>query len=75
LSPAIDHVGCHRSATLLYFPENADYISRMDIASPTPMILARLRGAGLRPTRQRVALARLLFDGGDRHATAEQLHG
>lgn len=34
-----------------------------------------LRGAGLRPTRQRLALARLLFDKGDRHVTAEQLHG
>lgn len=34
----------------------------------------RLRRAGLRPTRQRMALARLLFDGHDRHLTAEQLH-
>lgn len=33
-----------------------------------------MRGAGLRPTRQRLSLARLLFDGGDRHVTAEQLH-
>ena len=33
-----------------------------------------LRRAKLRPTRQRVALAKLLFDGGDRHVTAEQLH-
>ena len=33
-----------------------------------------LRGAGLRPTRQRVALARLLFAEGDRHVTAEKLH-
>jgi Fur family iron response transcriptional regulator len=33
-----------------------------------------LRGAGLRPTRQRVALAQLLFAGGDRHVTAETLH-
>jgi len=33
-----------------------------------------LRHADLRPTRQRVALGRLLFDGGDRHVTAEQLH-
>ncbi|MGE0628335.1 MAG: iron response transcriptional regulator IrrA [Hyphomicrobiaceae bacterium] len=32
-----------------------------------------LRRAGLRPTRQRLALARLLFDG-DRHVTAEELH-
>jgi Fur family iron response transcriptional regulator len=33
-----------------------------------------LRGAGLRPTRQRVALAHLLFAAGDRHVTAEALH-
>jgi len=33
-----------------------------------------LRRAGLRPTRQRLALARLLFDAGDRHVTAEKLH-
>ena len=33
-----------------------------------------LRGAGLRPTRQRVALAYLLFADGDRHVTAEALH-
>jgi Fur family transcriptional regulator, iron response regulator len=34
----------------------------------------RLRKAGLRPTRQRVALATLLFGGGHRHVTAEELH-
>jgi Fur family iron response transcriptional regulator len=34
----------------------------------------RLRGAGLRPTRQRLALAKLLFENGHRHVTAEQLH-
>ena len=34
----------------------------------------RLRRAGLRTTRQRLALAKLLFDGGDRHVTAETLH-
>lgn len=33
-----------------------------------------LRKAGLRPTRQRMTLGKLLFDGGDRHVTAEQLH-
>jgi Fur family transcriptional regulator, iron response regulator len=33
-----------------------------------------LRGAGLRPTRQRMALAQLLFAEGDRHVTAERLH-
>ena len=34
----------------------------------------RLRDAGLRPTRQRLALAELLFGHGHRHVTAEQLH-
>ncbi|MFN0219417.1 MAG: iron response transcriptional regulator IrrA [Hyphomicrobium sp.] len=33
-----------------------------------------LRAAGLRPTRQRLVLGTLLFAGGDRHVTAEQLH-
>jgi Fur family iron response transcriptional regulator len=39
-----------------------------------PAAMDRLREAGLRPTRQRLALARLLFDSGDRHVTAEMLH-
>ena len=34
----------------------------------------RLRHAGLRPTRQRVELASLLFKNCDRHVTAESLH-
>lgn len=34
----------------------------------------RLRRAGLRTTRQRLALGKLLFDGGGRHVTAEILH-
>jgi len=34
----------------------------------------RLRDAGLRPTRQRIALADLLFAAGDRHVSAEALH-
>ena len=42
---------------------------------PYSQALDRLRGVGLRPTRQRLALARLLFDGCDRHISAEQLHG
>ena len=36
-------------------------------------MVARLRSAGLRPTRQRVALGELLFAHGDRHLTAETL--
>lgn len=35
----------------------------------------KLRDASLRPTKQRVSLAKLLFSGHDRHVTAEQLHG
>src|SRR4029077_10964836 len=34
----------------------------------------KLRNAGLRPTRQRLALAQLLFGKGDRHVSAEALH-
>ncbi|MGF1650311.1 MAG: iron response transcriptional regulator IrrA [Hyphomicrobiaceae bacterium] len=34
----------------------------------------RLREAGLRPTRQRLALAQVLFGLGDRHVSAEALH-
>jgi Fur family iron response transcriptional regulator len=42
---------------------------------PYSQALDRLRAVGLRPTRQRLSLARLLFEGGDRHVTAEWLHG
>lgn len=41
---------------------------------PYAELLQRLRGVGLRPTRQRLALARLLFEKGDRHVTADELH-
>jgi len=42
---------------------------------PYTSILERLRDVGLRPTRQRKELGRLLFDGPERHVTAEALHG
>jgi Fur family transcriptional regulator, iron response regulator len=42
---------------------------------PFVQAMHRLQDVGLRPTRQRLGLARLLFDAGDRHVTAEQLHG
>jgi len=45
---------------------------------PYSGLIERLKDAGLRPTRQRLALGRLLFDdpvNSDRHVTAEQLHG
>lgn len=41
---------------------------------PFSNIIARLRKVGLRPTRQRIALGRQLFENGDRHVTAELLH-
>lgn len=37
-------------------------------------VFERLRSVGLRPTRQRVALCNLMFGGGDRHLSAEELH-
>ena len=43
-------------------------------ASHQPCITAVLRMAGLRPTRQRIALAELLFSGEHRHVSAEELH-
>ena len=54
------------------------YILRMmsDSVSARPYsgVIARLKTAGLRPTRQRIALAKLLFEGDSRHVTAEELH-
>ncbi len=47
----------------------------MNKIRPFTQALDRLRDAGLRPTRQRLALAKLLFEGHDRHVTAEMLHG
>ena len=41
---------------------------------PFSHAVGRLRATGLRPTRQRLALARLLLNGVDRHVTAETLH-
>ncbi|MEO8669012.1 MAG: iron response transcriptional regulator IrrA [Bauldia sp.] len=43
--------------------------------APTrPEIRTMLRGSGLRPTRQRLALAELLYAKGNRHISAEGLH-
>jgi Fur family transcriptional regulator, iron response regulator len=44
------------------------------VPSRKPCLTAVLRMAGLRPTRQRVALAEMLFAGQHRHVSAEQLH-
>ena len=42
---------------------------------PYSGLIERLKAVGLRPTRQRLALAKLLFGTGNRHVSAEQLHG
>jgi len=41
---------------------------------PYAFALDLLRNVGLRPTRQRLVLAKLLFENDDRHVTAEDLH-
>lgn len=46
----------------------------MNIMQKNEDWLSVLRRAGLRPTRQRIALCRLLFGKGHRHLTAETLH-
>jgi Fur family iron response transcriptional regulator len=43
------------------------------INRPYALALRRLKSAGLRPTRQRVALAKLLLETAPRHVTAEEL--
>jgi Fur family transcriptional regulator, iron response regulator len=53
---------------------NSTHIRDMKKMRPYSRVLDRLRSAELRPTRQRLALARLLFENGDRHITAESLH-
>jgi len=40
---------------------------------PFTQVIDQLRTAGLRPTRQRLALAKLLFENGPRHVTAEMV--
>jgi Fur family iron response transcriptional regulator len=43
------------------------------INRPYAVALRRLKSAGLRPTRQRVALCKLLLETAPRHVTAEEL--
>lgn len=45
-----------------------------ETASVSVAVADRLTRAGLRPTRQRLALGGLLFRGYDRHVTAERLY-
>ncbi|MFM8799649.1 MAG: iron response transcriptional regulator IrrA [Tagaea sp.] len=45
----------------------------MSVSRPFAASVDRLKAAGLRPTRQRLQLLRVLAEGGHRHLTAEQL--
>jgi len=50
-------------------------VSPPEFKRPFSHIVHQLRSVGLRPTRQRLALAKLLFDGDStRHVSAEALH-
>jgi Fur family iron response transcriptional regulator len=46
----------------------------MNDSRPSPTPAERLAAAGLRPTRQRLALTSLAFGQGERHLSAESLH-
>src|SRR3546814_20524710 len=59
---------------LLNFRAERSDIPTMSMTIQTREATARLRAVGLRPTRQRITLAQLLFGSCDRHITAEQLH-
>jgi Fur family transcriptional regulator, iron response regulator len=52
----------------------AESAPRKEALSPWHEVRATLHRVGLRYTRRRVALTRLLFARGDRHVTAEMLH-
>jgi Fur family transcriptional regulator, iron response regulator len=47
---------------------------RMHTAPPRSELRAVLRKSGLRPTRQRMSLAEILYAKGHRHLSAESLH-
>lgn len=63
----------------MHAPSKDQMIERPQLSRPVPSrkpcLMAVLRMAGLRPTRQRLALAELLFGGAHRHVSAEQLFG
>lgn len=76
------HISYHRNSSLAESrPMLQSHSMRLDARPDQDPALARRRaaswlsGAGLRPTRQRLALAGLLVgDGHNRHVTAESLH-
>jgi Fur family iron response transcriptional regulator len=63
-----------RSVTLYAQREPDPAGSARDGEARPTCVTAMMRRAGLRPTRQRLALASLLFGRGHRHVSAEALH-
>ncbi len=55
-------------------PASATPVRSPDASCSFRNVRDRLQSAGLRPTRQRMALGWLLFGKGDRHVTAEALY-
>ena len=65
--PLKDGVQSRSQAERIPWPQQA-------ASCPISAVKAKLRAAGLRPTRQRMALGWLLFAKGDRHVSAEMLY-
>lgn len=63
-----------RRGSTIRMSQVEDHLERQPFQADAATIAERLRSAGLRPTRQRLALGQLLFGAGDRHVTAETLH-
>ena len=58
-----------RAMSIIVTPQEIKSAPQATVAA----MASKLRAAGLRPTRQRVAIACLLLDGRHRHVTAESL--
>jgi len=54
--------------------DRSDLTHARPAETPRRPIREMLKAAGLRPTRQRLALATILFGKGNRHISAERLH-
>jgi Fur family iron response transcriptional regulator len=64
---------CERSLQVLYCKKKTNAKAQVHMVKKLENLDETLREAKLRPTRQRVDLARLLFSKGDRHVCAETL--
>ena len=53
----------------------SDMVGNTSDKRPYSEAIIKLKRAGLRPTRQRLALGKLLFETAERHVSAEDLHG